>query len=154
MSARDMTAPPEAAARALLIRLRADIAAVPTGNTLSLNPVADVQVSGNLKEGLDLTYRHGIVRFRDSSGGGYRIDPDIDTIAILNDDSLYLRLVVAPPRAIVASTKVFDLEPKIPGYRLYVYYKENPLLSPYPASQVPTRTERKIYEVIARDLAK
>jgi len=93
------------------------------------------------------------VRFRDRNGGGYDPTPQIDSIAVLQEDSLYLGLTVAPSKDIVAVTRSFDLGHYLPGCRLYVYYRENLFGQSYLNDMQTTPTERQIYQKISERLA-
>lgn len=141
-------------ATALLRRLQADISAVPTTSLASLAPLRTMPITGrSLREGWSTYYRYGDVRFRSRDGLGYDIMPELDSIAVLRPDSLYLGLTVASKSDPIAANRSFDLAPYMPGCRLYVFYRENFVGQFYQNEVRPTTTERRIYRVVEKDLA-
>jgi len=141
-----------AKANQLLHELQADLSTVKSRSLIDLADFKEQSITGDSRDGWNTYYRYGDVRFRDRNGG-YDITPQSDSIAVLQDDSLYLGLTIASSKDIVAVTRSFDLGSYLPGCRLYVYYRENLFGQSYLTNIQPTPTERQIYKKISGRLA-
>jgi hypothetical protein len=140
-------------ATTLLHKLQADVSTVPTTGTISLAEYKNQPITSNAPEpGWTTYFRYGDVHFRSRSGAGVDITPELDSIAVLGSDSLYLSLTVAPQKSPLASSQSYDLAPYLPGYRLYIYYRENLFAQEYQNDMRVTPTQSKIYRKITHDL--
>jgi hypothetical protein len=145
-----------AKATILLQKIQAQVSAMRTAGLVDFTDFKRMPITGHsLRDGGWTTYyRYGDVRFRSRLGFGYDITPQIDSLAVLHSDSLYLGLTVSSPRdPSVASDNSFDLAPYLPGCRLYVFYRQNLWGQSYLSDTRLTPIEAKIYRIVAIQLA-
>ncbi len=142
-------------ARQLLDKLKNDVAALPVGNLIDYSSIRNTPIDGKWEEGnLHLTFRHGNVHFRDRIDQAETSFPTQDSIPALPRDAAFLTLTVAPSRdPAILSTQQFDLGLYIPGFTLYVYYKDGTSAGTSHAPGALSRTERSLYQLIDGDLS-
>lgn len=142
-------------ARQLLEKLRSDLAALPVDNLIDYSSIKDKPLDGKWEDrNLRLIFRHGDVHFRDRIDGKESSVPNADSIPVMADHSSFLNLVVAPIRdSSPIYTQRFDLGFYIPGFALYVYYKDGSSPSPGGRQSAPSKSERNIYRLIEQDIS-